>query len=215
MRRLCGFITGTVLMTVLWSGCGSTDRSSGGSDYLVFQFLRFDNTGITQTDSVRPTSADVDNSFDSCGSVAPFTSEPFTNTTINAVFRNHEASDITLDKVVIDVGPMSGLPNKGVITRSVPGSAVIAGGRCSNSTDIQCGSDADCVVNGVAGVCGHTDTTISGILLFDVFEKSNIQDGTYGVRITFFVSDPNQSLEVGTSYTVTFADYNNCTKTGV
>jgi hypothetical protein len=198
-------------MTVLWSGCGSTDRSSGGSDYLIFQFLRFDNTGITQTDSVRPTSADVDNFQDPCISGQTVTAEPFTNTTINAVFHNHEASDITLDKVVIDVGPMSGLPNKGVITHLVPGSAVIAGGRCINF-DNQCGSDADCL--GIVGACVHTDTTISGILLFDVFEKSNIQDGTYGVRITFFGSDPNQSLELSTSYTVTFADYDNCTKTG-
>lgn len=188
MRRLCGFITGTVLMTVLWSGCGSTDRSSGGSDYLVFQFLRFDNTGITQTDSLRQTSADVDNLQDLCISGQTVTFEPFTNTTINAVFHNHEASDITLDKVVIDVGPMSGLPNKGVITHSVPGSAVIAG--------------------------GDTDTTISGILLFDVNEKLEIQDGTYGVGITFFGSDPNQSLEVSTSYTVIFANYDNCKTTG-
>ena len=57
MQRLCGFITGTVLMTVLWSGCGSTSND----DQLVMQFISFDNTGITQEDSVGETSAFVDN----------------------------------------------------------------------------------------------------------------------------------------------------------
>lgn len=194
MRRLCGLI----LMATLALGCGST----GNDDQLVFQFVRFDNAGLTQQDAVRETSADVDIVQDLCPG-PPVTVEPFTNTTINAVFRNLEASDIRLERVVIDTGPTS---QYGVIRRNITG--VIPGGRCSSGA--QCGSDADCVSGGISGTCAHSETTISAILLFDVFDKQHIQTGTDNVRISFFAADPNRSFEARTSYSVTFADFNNC-----
>jgi hypothetical protein len=195
MRRLCGLI----LMATLALGCGSTSNN----DQLVLQFVRFDNSGLTQQDAVRETSADVDNVQDICQVGPPLILEPFTNTIINAVFRNMEGSDISLERVVIDTGPTS---QYGVITRNL--TAVIPGGRCS--TGEQCGSDADCVSG---GTCTHTETTISDILLFDVFDKQHIQTGTDNVRISFFASDPNRSFEASSSYVVTFADFNNCPST--
>jgi hypothetical protein len=198
MRRLCGLI----LMATLALGCGST----GNNDQLVFQFVRFDDSGLTQQDAMRETSADVDNVQDICQVGPPLILEPFTNTTINVVFRNMEASDIRLERVVIDTGPTS---QYGVITRDLTG--VIPGGRCSSGA--QCGSDADCVSSSTAGTCTHTETTISAILLFDVFDKQHIHTGTDNVRISFFASDPNRSFEASTSYVVTFADFNNCPST--
>src|SRR5512143_1583636 len=108
MRRLFGFMTGILLTAALSIGCGST----GNDDALVLQFIRFDNTGLTQEDSVGETSADVDIVQDVCAvsdSGVP-TYEPYTNTRINAVFHNYEASDITLNKIVIDAGANSGIP---------------------------------------------------------------------------------------------------------
>jgi hypothetical protein len=117
-----------------------------------------------------------------------------------------EASDIRLERVVIDAGPTS---QYGVITRDLTGT--IPGGRCGSGA--QCGFDADCVSGGAAGTCTHTETTISAILLFDVFDKLHIRTGTDNVRISFFASDPNRSFEGRTSYVVTFADFNNCPST--
>lgn len=204
MRRLCGFVMGTILMAALGFGCGST----GGDDQLVFQFLRFDNTGLTQEDSVRETSADVDIVLDLCDVGPPPIFEPFTNTTVNAVFRNHEASDLHLNRVVIDTGPTS---QYGVITRNLSGN--IPGGRC-NGTDVPCALDADCGTTGGVGACAHGDTTISAILLFDVFDKQHIATGTDNVEISFFASDANRSFEARTSYVVTFANFNNCGTSG-
>lgn len=194
MRWLCARGMTVALLTTLAAGCGST----GGTDSLVFQFLHFDNTGITQADSVSETSADVDIVQDMC-LINP---EPFTVTTINAVFRNHEAADLHLNKMVIDVGPNAG---RAPITRFPDG--VIPGGRCSN-IDQQCASDADC--QGTVGACGHTDTTISGLVLFDFQDKAVILPGTYNVSITFSASDPFHTFENRTGYVVTFDNFNNC-----
>lgn len=204
MRRLCALMSGAMLIAVLWNGCGST----GGDDQLVMQFLRFDNTGITQADSVRETSADVDIwPPETCPSGKQ---ESITQTIINAVFRNSEASDITLDHIVIDVGATSG---RAIVSHNLSG--ILPGGRCSN-IDQQCGSDAECISasSTAAGSCVHTETTISGILLFDFDDKAHITPGTYSVRITFFGSDPNRSFETSTSYVVRFDDFDNCAATG-
>jgi hypothetical protein len=205
MLRLCGLISGAMLMAVLWVGCGST----GGDDQLVMQFLRFDNSGITQADSVREDSADVDiwppAICDELGTV-----EPFTQTVINAVFRNNEASDITLDRIVIDVGATSG---RAIVSHNIGG--VLPGGRCDN-IDKQCSQDADCISasSATAGSCAHTETTISGILLFDFDDKAHINPGTYSVMITFYGSDPNRSFETSTNYLVRFDYFDNCAATG-
>ena len=206
MWRMCGLMSGAMLIAVLWIGCGST----GGDDQLVMQFLHFDNTGITQADSVRETSADVDIVPGECLSGTTITPEPFTQTIINAVFRNNEASDIRLNQVVIDVDPKSQLQT---ITRELPG--LLPGGECNN-IDQQCASDADC--QGVVGACSHTETTIGSILLFDFSNKLHIVTApvvgsTYNVTITFFGSDPNRSFETTTHYVVTFANFDNCKTT--
>ncbi len=201
MRRLCGGM-GLALLMALSGGCGSTS----GEDALVFQFLNFDATGITQADSVRETSADVDNSQEFCLSGLP---EPFTQTIINAVFRNNEAADLHLNSMVIDLGPNSG---RGTITRTIDGS--IIGGRCSN-IDQQCAFDSDCLAaGGVVGSCVHTETTINGILLFDFDDKLATNTGTYNASITFFASDSNHTFQTGTSYVVRFDNFNNCAAGG-
>ncbi len=201
MRRLCGRM-GLALLMVWVGGCGST----GGTDALVLHFLHFDSTGLTQADSVRETSADVDNSPDSCQSGGQITAEPFTQTIINAVFRNEEAADLHLTSMVIDLGPTSG---RGTITRAIDGS--LPGGLCSN-IDQQCASDADCfsASTGSTGSCVHTDTTITGILLFDFDDKLATNTGTYNASITFFATDPNHTFETRTSYVVRFDNFDNC-----
>ena len=174
----------------------------------ILQFLRFDNTGISQADSVGGISANVDIVQDACLSGGTITAEPFTVTTINAVFRNEEAAYLQLEQVVIDVGPNAG---RATITHQLSGD--LPGGRCSN-IDQQCASDADCISTSGGGArngsCVHTQTTMNGILLFDFDDKAHILPGTYSVNITFFASDTVRSFQVSTYYVVTFEDYDNC-----
>jgi hypothetical protein len=202
MRRLYGFMTGTLLTAALSIGCGST----GNDDSLVLQFLRFDSIGLTQEDSVGETSADVDILQDLCSvsDTGVPTFEPYTNTRINAVFHNYEASDITLNRIVIDVGPNAG---RQVVTHDF--TAIVPGGRCT-SIERQCTSDQECQ----GGTCNHTDTTVFGILLFDFDDKAHLLPGTYSVKISFFGTDPSRSFEVRTSYVVHFNDFDNCGGTG-
>jgi hypothetical protein len=209
MRRLCRSVTIIALLAALWVGCGST----GSDDDLVMQFLRFDNTGLTQTDAVGPTSGDIDVVQDCCmfadnGSCA--TVEPFEQTKINAVFQNNEAADIRLTGYTVDIGPTSGT---GVVSNTI--SANLVGGRCLSS-DTHCASDNDCLIGGVSvpGSCKHTETTVTGILLFDIETKLHVIPGTYNVAITFAGSDPNQVFKVSTSYVATFLNFDNCSTTG-
>ncbi len=209
MQWLCGRTVGVALLAAIAAGCGSTS----GDDALVLQFVRFDNSGITQADSVRENSADVDIEQDSCRSGTTITAEPFKVTTINAVFRNNEAADLHLQQVVIAVGPAGSVAT---ITHEADGK--IPGGQCSN-IDQQCSADADCISasSTTAGSCVHTETTITGILLFDFSDKQRFlfQPGTYNVTITFFASDSVHTFQTSTAYTVTFDNYNNCTTAGV
>jgi hypothetical protein len=208
MRRLCRSVTVVALLGALWVGCGSI----GSSDSLILQFIAFDGNGITQADSVRETSADVDTTVDCCsfnpdGSCA--TIERFTQTSINATFRNNEAADITLNSYTVDLGPNSGV---GVFQGVL--STALLGGRCVGF-DQACGSNDDCAQLSTGGSgqiipCVHSETTVSGILLFDIDTKLHVIPGTYNVAITFFGSDANQSFEAKTSYVVRFDDFNNC-----
>jgi hypothetical protein len=181
------------------NGCVAQPTSS-------LRFVRFDNSGITQADSVSETSAAVDIVQDACLSGGEVTPEYFTVTRINAVFRNEEAADLHLQRVVIGVGPNAG---RATITHQLSGD--ILGGRCSN-IDQQCATDADCISLSAtgAGSCVHSDTAISGILLFDFDDKAQILPGTYSVIITFSASDAVDTFETSVDYVVTFEDFDNC-----
>jgi hypothetical protein len=204
MWRLCGLTGGAMVFAALCVGCGSTSND----DQLVMEFLRFNSVGIEQADSVRATSADVDIwPPETCPSGL---SEPFTQTIINAVFRNNEASDIMLNYLTVDFPPTSG---RAVVSHGLSG--VLTGGRCSN-VDKQCATDAECVSasSTTPGSCEHTEMTVPGILLFDFDDKAHINPGTYTVTITFFGSDPNRSFETSTNYAVRFDDFDNCPSGG-
>jgi hypothetical protein len=205
MRWLSMRMAGAALLAAVVGGCGSTS----GDDALVLEFVAFDGAGITQSDAVRETSADVDILQDTCPSGLP---EPFTQTLINATFRNNEAADLHLQQVVIAVGPSGSLAT---ITHQIDGE--LRGGRCDN-IDKQCAADADCVSvsSTTPGNCVHTETTISSILLFDFSDKQRFlsQPGTYNVTMTFFAFDTVHTFETSTGYTVTFADFDDCLVAG-
>jgi hypothetical protein len=180
------------VVAVVLSGCGST-----ADDRLVLRFLRFDNTNIDQADAVRQTSADVDVIQDLCSDAmggAP-TAEPFTQTTINAVFQNEEGADIFLHAYTMDIG------NARLSQANIPG------------------PDA----SGNLGVTlpGLTETTVSGIVLFDfvgkdiVFTVATQHPEVLGqpipVHVTFFGrDDADRSFQVTANYLVTFGNFDNC-----
>ena len=220
MRWLFRSVTGLALLASLVSACGSTS-----SDRLIFRFIRWDNTGITQPDSVGEGSADIDVVQDVCtaGTMGgPPTFEPFSNTIINAVFRNEQASDIRFDGYTTEISDKR-LAQANVTNGEL--TATIPGGRCS-TVDRACGSDDDCVVSGTAGTCTHSETTVSGIVLVDLLAKvgviqpvaelhPDILGRSLTITVTFFGSDANQSFETAATYTVVFADFDNCsTSTG-
>ncbi len=175
----------------------AVNNALGGCTGSPLEFLHFDSSGITQADSVRATAADVDNSQDICPSGLP---EPFTQTIINAAFRNEEAASLQLTQMIVDLGPNSA---HGTITRPIAGA--LPGGRCNN-IDKQCASDGDCP----DGPCTHTETTITGILLFDIGDKLAVNMGTYNASITFFASDSNHTFETSVGYRVNFDNFDNC-----
>lgn len=217
MRRLGSSLTGIALLAVLSAGCGST-----AEDRLVLRFINFDSIGLTQADAVRETSADIDVIPELCpaatGSIPM--PEPFTQTTINAVFKNEEGSDIRLEGYATEISDsrlsQANIPN-GRLT------ANIVGGRCSSQQDRTCSVAADCVFGTTRSTCTHTETTVFSILLFDLLGKAVVQavseihpevlGQALTVTVTFFGSDPNQSFQTSASYTVTFADFDNCPST--
>jgi hypothetical protein len=197
------------LLAALAAGCGSTTSD----DRQVLRFIEFNGDNITQADSVNPTSANVDVVPSICEVDEfgfPTTFEVFTETIINAVFVNEEASDILLQTVTVDPGPSSGL---GIIQETI--STNIPGGECT-STGRPCAVDADCTSSGgFVGICVHTETTVGGILLFDFLAKFAVNPAIYGeaqnVKITFTGTDDRaRSFRVVAGYVVTFDNFDNC-----
>ncbi|MFQ5664878.1 MAG: hypothetical protein ACE5I7_00450 [Candidatus Binatia bacterium] len=212
MRRLYGTAMGmrAVILLALM-GCGSTSGNR-----LVLRFLGFDGSGITQADSVRPSSGEVDIMQELCSIDADGNPvfEPFTETTVNGVFRNEQGADIRLERYTVDFGPKSGLPDSLKVFNGVLNGNV-QGGRCD--TDARpCALDADCSggATGVTGSCLRSETTINGILLVDFDRKAQILPGTLNLAVTFFGSDVNQSFKTSTSYVVRFDDFDNCPSSG-
>jgi len=219
MRRLSRLMAGVAMLAVLAGGCGSTG-GAGGDDTLVLQFIHWDNTGLTQADSVGESNADVDVVQDLCrsGTGGVPTPEPFTQTLVNAIFQNNEGSDIRLQHYSTEIGDprlsQSNIVN-GALTRNIPG------GRCPSG--LACVIDSDCG-SGLAGSCQHSQTTVSGIVLFDFVGKEFIRTVSLDhpevlgqatpLKVTFFGSDPNRSFQVIARYLVTFENYNNCTSSG-
>jgi len=221
MRRLSRLMTGVTVLAVLAGGCGSTGGLNGGNDALVLQFIQWDNTGITQADSVGESNADVDVVQDLCpsGTGGAPTPEPFTQTLINAVLQNNEGSDIQLQHYSTEIGDPR-LSQSDIVNGTL--TANLTGGRCANGTQ-QCFTDADCAL-GVSGSCQHSQTTVTGIVLFDFVGKEFIYTVSLDhpevlgqatpLKVTFFGSDPNRSFQITASDLVTFEDYNNCTSSG-
>jgi len=220
MWRLCKAVTGAAVLTTLALGCGST-----GEDNLVMRFIGFNADGITQEDTASPTSADVDVVQDVCSvseqGVPTF--EPFTATTINAVFRNEEAANIHLKTYTVHFND----PNSGVadVTASLVGNPDLLGGRCSSS-GTQCAVSTDCVSVGGGGggtgaqedTCTHTDSTVDGIVLVDFAAKEHVNPEIFGQATSLTVTfvgkdDANRTFEVTAGYVVIFGDFNNCATT--
>ena len=213
MRRLSRLITGIAVLTMLEGGCGSTGGPAG-DDALVLQFIRWDNTLITQADAVGESRADVDVMQDICSSGTGGTpvAEPFTQTLINAIFRNNEGSDILL------LGYKTEIADPRLVQSNISNghlSTNITGGRCANNQ--KCATDSDC---GLAGACVHRETTVSGIVLYDFLGKAvvatvaqehpEVIGQAIPLKVTFFGSDPNRSFEITANYQVTFGDFDNC-----
>jgi predicted component of type VI protein secretion system len=208
MRWLCGTVMGVGLLTMLVAGCGD----SADDDLLVLRFVSFDGSGIGQADSVRANSADVDVQLDLCeiDDDGNLVFEPFTQTVINAIFRNEQASDIRLERVRVDAGPRSGLaPIEQRITANIPG------GRCDNIPERRCAVNNDCIGEEEVGQCIRTESTVPGILLFDFLAKEAVNPDILGeatnVTVSFYATDDtDSSLFVQTGYVVTFDNFDNC-----
>ena len=216
MGRLIRLMTGVLVLTVLAGGCGSTSND----DQLVMQFVQFDNTGITQADSVSESSADVDVFQDLCpGTGGTPTAEPFTQTVINAIFQNNEGSDIQLQ------GYMTQIADKRLSQSNIVNGALgttLPGGRCMGTSQ-PCVTASDCALAGVSGgTCLHSQTTVSSIVLYDFVGKAfvatvsqqhpDVLGQAIPLKVTFFGSDPNRSFQTSANYLVTFGDFDNCSQ---
>jgi hypothetical protein len=218
MRRLSVLMTGMAMLVLLAGGCGSTG-GAGGDDALVLQFVQWDGTGITQADQVSESSADVDVVQNICTTSGTPIAEPFTQTVINAVFRNNEGSDILVQGYTTEIGDPR-LSQANITNGQL--STSLAGGRCSTNA-APCVTAADCGLGtiGAIATCDHSETTVSGIVLFDFLGKAvvytvslehpEVLGQATPMKVTFFGSDPNRSFQVSASYSVTFADFDNCT----
>jgi len=215
MGRLINLMTGVTVLTVLASGCGSTSND----DQLVMQFLQFDNTGLTQADSVGESSADIDVFQGICpgGTGGVPTSEPYTQTVINAIFQNNEGSDIQLQGYMTQIADQR-LSQSNIVNGAL--GTTLPGGRCLGTSQ-PCVTASDCALAGVSGgTCSHSQTTVSGIVLYDFVGKavvatvSQVHPDVLGqaipLKVTFFGSDPNRSFQTAANYLVTFGDYDNC-----
>jgi len=217
MRRLSRLVTGVALLAVLAGGCGSTG-GAGGDDALVMQFIQWDNTGITQADSVNESSADVDVILNLCPPDG--TPEPFTQTSINAIFQNNEGSDIQLQAYSTQIHFQTTDPQAlaDLARANIPNGALSTSlqGKTCGGTGARCFVDSDCAL-GVVGSCQPNQTTVSGIVLVDIFGKAVISQypGVFyqatPVTVTFSGSDPNRSFQISVNYQITFGDFDNCT----
>lgn len=221
LRRSSGL---RLLLLLAVAGCGEAG-GPGGEDALTLAFLRFDQSGIDQSDAVSPTSADVDVCISICSDL---TAEPFTQTRANGVFINRGKADIVIDRYTVDV-PGSGVP---AVTRSI--SALVPGGRCSTNPTQPCAVDEECLTpQGRPGRCTHSETTVN-VLLYDFEFKVRVRNGqcpgfeldengdlvfipgtvfpqTYDTRVTFSgESISGERFTVETSLAATFADFDNC-----
>src|SRR5262249_13895196 len=136
-----------------------------------------------------------------------------------------EASDIRLERYTIHfMDPRIGISD--ITYSSSGGFGNIVGGRCAN-IDQQCASDADCISAGSTGTCTHTNTTISGLLLFDFNAKSHINlcsaanptncvppGQAEAFSVIFVGSDPNLTWTTTANYVATFDDFDNCSGGG-
>lgn len=217
-------VTSVVLLLCAAVGlgsCGSSGDAVDGEDSLIFRVVGFSSAGLTQSDAVRPNSADVDVVRNFCvstgggggggGGQAQISLEPFTQTALNVVVRNDQRLDLRLFQMRIHFeDPRTGL---GDITENIAATAV--GGRCSNAALRACASSDDCLVGAVRGICNFSDTTISGLLLLDFLAKAAVQPRVYGeaqpVTLTFFARDTQGNVYRATAgYTVTFDNFCNC-----
>ena len=207
---------GLALLVAVWAGCGSSSEDS-----TVQQFISFTGEGISQADAVGANSADVDVFQSLCGSGtdAVPTAEPYTQTSISAIFRNNEALDIQMRGYTTEID--TGYPELDQqLALSGELSSTLRGGRCSN-VDRQCGSSADCVaLGGGLGTCEHVDSTVAGLVLFDFIGKAavatlaqehpQVVGQNFPMRMKFFGRDATRSWETSAGYNVTFGDYDNC-----
>jgi hypothetical protein len=208
---------GLALLAAVWTGCGSSSE-----DNTVQQFISFTGEGITQADAVGANSADVDVYQSICVTGSADTApeaEPFTQTSVSAIFRNNEALDIQMQRYETEVD--TGYPELDqqlAINGSL--SSTLIGGRCSN-VDRQCSSSADCVaLGGGLGTCEHVDTTVPSLVLFDFVGKAavatlaqehpQVLGQSFPLRVTFFGKDATRSWHTSAGYNVTFGDYDNC-----
>ncbi len=207
MRRLCRATMAVLIAAAMLPACGST----GNENDLVLEFVSWDGTGLMQPDPVSPGSADVDIVQDCCAfdqMTGDCTSvETFTETSANAIFRNLEKLDITLDSYVVDI-PDSGLaPFPGTLRQ------VVDGMRCSSDGSRSCASPADCELG---DTCSSSETTIN-VKLFTINDKLLLQGNaglfgkTYNLFVTFFGHDSADELwQVTAPYQASFRDFDNC-----
>ena len=214
MRGATGWLMGVMFLAILSAGCGG----STANDRLVLRVIGFNGDNITQEDAVGTNNANIDVVRDCCSLTAEGcqTFENITETSINVVFRNEEAADIRLERYVTEVSDrriaQAAIPN-GTIN------ATIQGGTCDTPAGRQCAVDADCAQGATLGTCGHTNVTVSDLLLFDIFAKQIVHDHPEAqgqavtVTFTFYGSDPLQSFRATADYVVTFGDFDHCSTT--
>jgi len=216
MRRLVKSITFLALLAIVVGGCGST-TGGDGNDATIIRFVSFDGLGLTQADSVRASSADVDVVQNLCemtgmnGEMNTFSEEPFTQTVANATFRNDQKLDIHLNGYTMHIDD----PDVGIGDLSYAMSGTIVGGRCSNLPDRSCASDPECIVGLSRGTCTFSETTVTGLLLVDFDTKEHVALSVYGrglpVEIVFTGNDVvGNNYSVRANYTLTFANFCNC-----
>lgn len=221
MRRLAWMLVFGWMVLGSLQGCGSAGDSVDGDDSLVFRVEGISGENITQADSVRPGSADVDVFQNLCattggtggggGGQTQITLEPFTQTTFNASFRNEQKLDLRLFEMVVHFAdPRIGV---GDITQAL--NATVIGGRCSNANERACATADDCFVGTQRGSCNFTSTVVSGLLLVDFLAKDSIDPRLWRqalpVVLTFRARDlTGTTYQTTAGYTVTFDNFCNC-----